>query len=117
MRQRKELEKFNRDQKLHEDKDYLDRVNGEMAKQDGIKMRSSNILKNEFLFFNEQKKSDNRMQKDLDNRNKHEERYDHFPFVSGELLEKHRKDLNVQLRADFQNYLVARSQGLVGPNK
>ena len=42
-----------RENKLREEKDYLERVGGEITRQDNIKMRSSNILKNEFLFFNE----------------------------------------------------------------
>lgn len=39
---------------------------------------------------------------------------DYFPFVSGELLEQHRTDLSGKMRADLQNYLIAKSQGLVG---
>ena len=114
MKEVKEGNKFAKEMKLKEESEYLDRVKGDMNRQENIRMRSSNILKNEFLFFNEQKKADNRAKKDHDKVVKHEERYEHFPFISGELLEKHRSDLNVQLRADFQNYLMAKSQGLVG---
>lgn len=39
---------------------------------------------------------------------------DFFPFVSGELLDQHRAGLTVQMRADLKNYLMAKSQGLVG---
>ena len=53
------------------------------------------------MFFNEHKQLMNKEKKNMDNKVKHEERYEHFPFVSGEMLENHRKDLNVQLRADF----------------
>ena len=43
---------------------------------------------------------------------------DYFPFVSGELLEQHRSELSGKMRADLQNYLIAKSQGLVGgPSK
>jgi hypothetical protein len=102
-----------RENKLREEKDYLERVGGEITRQDNIKMRSSNILKNEFLFFNEQKMADTKLKKQHDGTVKKEEKYEHFPFVSGEMLENHRKDLNVQLRADFKNYIIAKSQGLV----
>lgn len=32
--------------------------------------------------------------------------YDHFPFVSGELIEKHRATLGAQLKNDLQSYLA-----------
>ena len=105
-----------KENKLREEKDYLERVGGEITRQDNIKMRSSNILKNEFLFFNEQKMADTKLKKQHDGMVKKEETYEHFPFVSGEMLENHRKDLNVQLRADFKNYILAKSQGLVQQN-
>ena len=34
---------------------------------------------------------------------------DYFPFISGELLEQHRQGLTGQMRADLQNYLMAKS--------
>jgi len=36
------------------------------------------------------------------------EKYDYFPFVSGEKVEEHRKDLNTQIRNEIQNYMSAR---------
>ena len=33
------------------------------------------------------------------------ESYVHFPFVSGEMIEKHRKVLGAQLKNDLQSYL------------
>jgi hypothetical protein len=33
------------------------------------------------------------------------EQYNYFPFVSGELIEKHRATLGVQLKNDLQSYL------------
>lgn len=53
-------------------------------------MRSSDVLKNEFLFFNDQKKLDNKIRKENDEKTKKIEEYSHFPFVSGELIEQHR---------------------------
>ena len=37
-----------------------------MEKQDAVKMRSSDVLKNEFLFFNDQKQLDNKLRKGHD---------------------------------------------------
>jgi hypothetical protein len=53
-------------------------------------MRQSEVLKNEFMFFNDQKKLDNKMRKELELRSKQSEDYTHFPFTSGELIEAHR---------------------------
>ena len=77
-------------------------------------MRSSDVLKNEFLFFNDQKQLDNKLRKGHEKNVKQGEKYDHFPFVSGEMLDQHRKGLGVELRADLKNYMIAKSQGLVG---
>jgi len=53
MRENRDTHKHRMENKLKEDTDFLDKVNGDINRQDGIKMRSSAILKNEFLFFNE----------------------------------------------------------------
>lgn len=36
---------------------------------------------------------------------KKNDRYTYFPFVSGELIEKHRATLGAQLKNDLQSYL------------
>ena len=33
------------------------------------------------------------------------DKYNYFPFVSGELIEKHRATLGAQLKNDLQSYL------------
>ena len=38
---------------------------------------------------------------------KHQETSDYFPFVSGELLEEHRKVLNQQMRSEIQQYMTS----------
>jgi len=59
-----------------------------------MKMRSSEVLKNEFLFFNDQKQLENKMKKDLEKEETVKSKHDYFPFVSGELLEQHRHGLS-----------------------
>ena len=44
------------------------------------------------------------------------EEFQHFPFVSGELIEKHRASLGAQLKSDMQNYLT-RSRGRSPPQE
>ena len=53
-------------------------------------MRSSEILKNEFLFFNDQKQMENKLKRDLDRSEAKKEKLEYFPFISGEMLEQHR---------------------------
>ena len=81
-----------------------------------MKMRSSEVLKNEFLFFNDQKQLENKLKKDQDKEDNEKNKLDYFPFVSGEMLEQHRQGLSGQMRADLQNYLVAKSQRNTGRN-
>jgi hypothetical protein len=48
------------------------------------------MLKNEFLFFNDQKRLDNQLRKFEEQKTKKMEGLDYFPFVAGELIEAHR---------------------------
>ena len=99
---------------MNEEREALQRVKKELDEQDAMKLRSSNALKNEFLFFNDQKQLDNRLKKAEQSKQTKAETYDHFPFVSGEMLDQHRAGLGVELRQDLKNYMIAKSQGLVG---
>lgn len=65
------------------------------------KVRSSEILKNEFLFFNDQKQLDNKLRKEKERGEYQKDKLDYFPFVSGEMLDQHRSGLNGQMRADL----------------
>ena len=38
-----------------------------------------------------------------------EDKLDFFPFVSGEMIEEHRRDLSKQLRSDLQMYMTGRT--------
>ena len=73
-------------------------------------MRSSDILKNEFLFFNNQKQLDNKLRKGHEKDVKASERYDHFPFTSGDVIDQHRQGLTMELRSDLQNYMMAKEK-------
>ena len=43
--------------------------------------------------------------KQLQDNLKKKESYEHFPFVAGEMIEKHRGELGIQLKKDLQSYL------------
>ena len=90
MREKLDTRKLEKETKLKEERDALQRIKKEIEQQEAMKMRSSNILKNEFLFFNDQKQLDNKLRKGHEKTVKEGEKYDHFPFVSGEMLDQHR---------------------------
>jgi len=87
MRQHLQQKKQQRDIQIQEDNKYLARVADRDAFEKHTKIRSSEILKNEFLFFNDQKQLDNRLKKDQEKEEYHKSKLDYFPFISGELLE------------------------------
>ena len=94
---------------MDQDKQFLTRVAGENDRDQTMKIRSSEVLKNEFLFFNDQKQIENKMKKDEEKKQAKKEKLDFFPFVSGELLEQHRLGLSNQRHSDMRNYMVAKS--------
>lgn len=109
MRQHLSEKRNQRNAQIEQDRKYLARVADRDAHEKDMKMRSSQVLKNEFLFFNDQKQLENKMKKDQEREEFEKTKNDYFPFVSGELLEQHRKGLSGQMRADLQNYLVSKT--------
>ena len=63
MREKNVRGKNEKEQKLREEKEALFRIQREVDRQESLKIRSSDILKNEFLFFNNTKQLDNKMRK------------------------------------------------------
>lgn len=70
-----------------------------------MKQKHSELLKNEFLFFNDQQKLTNQIRKDIEARKKQTESYNHFPFTSGEQVELHKKELGKLLGEDLRNFM------------
>ena len=90
IREKHVRDKNDKDKKLHEEKEALYRIQRDLDRQEALKMRSSDILKNEFLFFNYQKQLDNKLRRGHEKDVKASERYDHFPFTSGDVIDQHR---------------------------
>lgn len=90
MRQHLAEKKHIRDMQIEQDKQYLNKVSNHNEIDKKTKMRSSEVLKNEFMFFNDQKQLDNKIRKDQEKEEHKNSRLDYFPFISGELLEQHR---------------------------
>jgi hypothetical protein len=66
-------------------------------------------LKQDFVNYNDQKKMLNDIEKEEEKRFKDGERYDHFPFTQGEILEQHRSQLSNHLRNEMQTYLSSKA--------
>lgn len=49
------------------------------------------------------------MRRENEERQKHAEEYNHFPFVGGEIIEKHRDILGKQMKNELQCYLNAKN--------
>lgn len=55
---------------------------------------------------NDQIINDNKNRKDIELKKKMNETFDHFPFTSGDNIEKHRVSIGAQLKSDMQNYMT-----------
>jgi hypothetical protein len=49
----KQINRYEKDIKLQQEREHLKRIRAEIEQTDSQKMRSSEVLKNEFLFFND----------------------------------------------------------------
>lgn len=67
-------------------------------------------INNDFVYYNGKIVGENNDKKKRDNEGKHAEKYNYFPFVSGDLIEKHRASLGAQLKNDLQSYLDYQTQ-------
>ena len=64
MREHLDTQKLSKDIKLREEREQLKKLKDEMERDEKNKIRSAAALKNEFLFFNDQKLMDNALIKD-----------------------------------------------------
>lgn len=58
-------------------------------------------INNDFVYYNGKIQGENNEKKNRDNEFKKAEKYNYFPFVSGDLIEKHRASLGAQLKNDL----------------
>lgn len=57
------------------------------------------------MLYNRKMQHENEEKRNHLQQQKMQDKYNYFPFVSGELIEKHRANLGAQLKNDLQNYL------------
>lgn len=106
MRQNTENTRVKKEIKRKQDRDFLEHIkNLEQLEQARIR-NGLEAMRKEQNEANEKMVQDNKAQKDIQQQARHAEDFQHFPFVSGELIEKHRASLGAQLKNDMQNYLT-----------
>ena len=58
-------------------------------------------INNDFVYYNGKIQLENNEKKQKQAADKNVEKYNHFPFVSGDVIEKHRASLGAQLKNDL----------------
>jgi len=64
-------------------------------------------MRQEYAKYNQLEKVNHEIDDLNRTRTRHTEKSDYFPFVSGELLEEHRKVMNQQMRSEIQQYMTS----------
>lgn len=105
----KMTKRYEKESKINQEREWLKSIKREEENEDNFKSRSIGIMKNEFLFFNEQKKLDAQQRKEEERSTKKSEVLDHFPFVAGELIEAHRSVIGQQMRDELRTYLQSKT--------
>jgi hypothetical protein len=105
----KQQNRYEKDNKLLKEKEEIRRLEQELESVEKQKMRHSEVLKNEFMFFNDQKKLDNKLRRELEQKTKKAEDLNYFPFTSGELIEAHRQTLENVMRDDLKSFIQMKS--------
>lgn len=78
----------------------------ELEKLESMKrFNSQKALKDDFVESNRSIINSNMQRRNKESMNKQSDKYDYFPFVSGDLIEQHQANLGVELKNDLQNYL------------
>lgn len=72
----------------------LNKVKHEMETQDQFKKRQQAAQREAFLQANDMRRTHNERMRTVDQKMRKEEKLDYFPFVSGDLIEEHRRGLN-----------------------
>ena len=74
------------------------------AKEKEVTAKKKDDINLNFVKENEQIRAENEERKIIEKKMKKVDRYDYFPFISGETIEKHRAVLGSQLKNEMQSY-------------
>lgn len=96
---------MNGEMKKKQEKEFLEQVRRLEELEQQRQKVSKEAINQDFVFFNSKMRNDKAVQREILEQERNSEQYNYFPFVSGELIEKHRATLGVQLKNDLQSYL------------
>ncbi|CDW83282.1 UNKNOWN [Stylonychia lemnae] len=105
MRDKSDTKKFQKDNKLKEDNDFINFVQGQLRRDREKWLRAQEQMKQDFVDFNGQKKVAKQHQIQTQQSEKKYEQFNYFPFTYGEQIEKYRENLRHQQRNDLQEYM------------
>lgn len=80
---------------MQEEREMIERIRVQMQVQEQQKKTATEQLRNDFIHQNAHKLSYNHESRQNELKQKKEEKLGYFPFVSGEMLEEHRKGMAV----------------------
>ena len=101
---------FSKDIKRHEEVEFLKRIKDLEEQETTRRLTGVKAINEDFKYYNEKIQRENQMKKVEAERIRQADSYNHFPFVSGEVIEKHRAQLGAQLKNDLQSYLDFQSK-------
>lgn len=105
----KQMNNYEKDNRLTQERNEIKRVAKEIENDNNRKAMQQEMIKNEFLFYNDQQKLSNKKRKDLEVKHKQTETYTHFPFTAGDQVEEHKRELGKQLGEDMKSFMQMRS--------
>ena len=91
--------------KRKQEKEFLKQVDDLERLEQMRKMASQRAINEDFVYYNRNLMKDRVDKKMLETTEKKNDSYTYFPFVSGDLIEKHRQQLGAQLKNDLKSYL------------
>ena len=105
MREKMENSKVSLQMRRQQEKEFLAHINKLEELEKFRHNESKKAINDDFMSFNNKMVTDNQEKRKLENFAKNQEKYNYFPFVSGDLIERHRAVLGAQLKNDLQSYL------------
>ena len=100
-----EYAKITKEMKRQQEKDFLDHI---AQIEEMEKLRKDNgrkAINSDFISSNNLMQQQNAAKKRAMEDAQRNDKYNYFPFISGDLIEKHRAHLGAQLKNDLQSYL------------
>lgn len=105
MRDKMSQQKAQHAQKKRQEMEFLEHIRKLDELEHSRQAASKKAINSDFVYYNGQIQAENQDKKNFVEATRRADKYNYFPFVSGELIEKHRATLGAQLKNDLQSYL------------